>query len=90
MIIQVNIKKLTMKISLFKSLYSTVSYKIEIEEALERIRNGSSKELIEQIRKGDKEKKKQLPAVCFNGTFTSRNDNSLIEHSGLCVLDFDK
>ena len=81
-----------MKISLFKSLYSTkdVSYKIEIEEALERIRNGSSKELIEQIRKGDKEKKKQLPAVCFNGTFTSRNDNSLIEHSGLCVLDFDK
>ena len=54
-----------MKISLFKSLYSTkdVSYKTEIEEALERIRNGSSKELIEQIRKGDKEKKKQLPAV---------------------------
>ena len=81
-----------MKISLFKSLYSTkdVSYKIEVEEALDRIKNGSSKELIEQIRKGDKEKKKLLPAVCFNGTFTSRNDNSLIEHSGLCVLDFDK
>jgi len=81
-----------MKISLFKSLYSTkdVSYRIEIDEALERIKNGSSKELIELIRKGDKEKKKQLPAVCFNGTFTSRNDNSLIEHSGLCILDFDK
>ena len=81
-----------MKISLFKSLYSTkdVSYKIEVEEALDRIKNGSSKELIEQIRNGDKDKKKLLPAVCFNGTFTSRNDNSLIEHSGLCVLDFDK
>lgn len=81
-----------MKISLFKSLYDTkdVSYKISIEEALERIKNGSSKELIDEIRKGNKELKKKLPAVMFNGTFTARNDNSLIEHSGLCVLDFDK
>jgi hypothetical protein len=25
----------------------------------------------------------------FNGTFNERNDNGLIEHSGLCILDFD-
>ena len=80
------------KISLFKSLYNTrdVSYKIDIEEALDRIKNGSSQKLIEQIRNGDKELKKQLPAVMFAGTFTARNDNSLIEHSGLVCLDFDK
>jgi len=81
-----------MKISLFKSLYSTkdVSYRIQVFEELERIKNGTSKELINKIRNGNLDLKKQLPAVCFNGTFTSRNDNSLIEHSGLCVLDFDK
>jgi hypothetical protein len=25
----------------------------------------------------------------FNGIFSERNDNGLVEHSGLCVLDFD-
>ena len=25
----------------------------------------------------------------FNGTFTERNDNELIQHSGMCILDFD-
>ena len=81
-----------MKISLFKSLYDAqnVSYKIDVLKALERIKTGSSKELIEKIRKGNKELKKSLPAVCFNGIFTKRNDDSLVEHSGLCVLDFDK
>jgi len=86
-----------MKVSLFRSLFSTkdVSYKIEAVEALERIKDGTSQELIEKIRtEQDSSKrgelKKGLPAVCFNGTFTSRNDNSLIDHSGLCILDFDK
>jgi len=61
---------------------------------LQRIKDGSSKELVKRIRneknKTDRnELKKQLPAICFSGTFNKRNDNALIEHSGLICLDFD-
>jgi hypothetical protein len=70
-----------MKVSLFRSLFSTkdVSYKIDVTEALDRIKKGTSQKLIEAIRTEQDaskrgELKKGLPAVCFNGTFTSRND----------------
>lgn len=33
--------------------------------------------------------KNSLLAIMFNGTFNERTDNGLIEHSGLCILDFD-
>ena len=61
---------------------------------LERIKNGKSKEIIQSIRsERSKEKrqelKKNLPAVCFSGEFTKRNDNSLVQHSGIICLDFD-
>lgn len=80
-----------MKVSFFKNLYEKqVSFTLDTIEVLERIRTGKSKAIIDQVRAGDSESKKKLPAICFNGTFTSRNDNSLIEHSGLCILDFDK
>jgi hypothetical protein len=80
------------KISLFKSLFETtnVGYQVTIKEVFDRIKNGTSKELVEKIRAGDKELKKKLPALMFNGIFTSRTDSGLKEHSGLCVLDFDK
>ena len=35
------------------------------------------------------ELKKQLPAICFSGTFNKRNDSAIVEHSGLMCLDFD-
>ncbi len=41
------------------------------------------------IRGGDKEKKKELPVVCFSGEFSSRADDALFEHSGYIILDFD-
>jgi hypothetical protein len=61
---------------------------------LERIKNGTSKEIINRIRsERDKESrqelKKNLPAICFSGEFTKRNDSSLIQHSGIICLDFD-
>jgi hypothetical protein len=61
---------------------------------LERIKDGSSKELVKQIRKEKakdvrNELKKGLPAICFSGKFNKRNDDSLVEHSGLICLDFD-
>lgn len=45
--------------------------------------------MIDEIRKGDKEKKKSLPVVCFSGEFSQRSDEALFEHSGYIVLDFD-
>ena len=62
--------------------------------ALDRIRNGKSKELIQRIRnEKDKAKrndlKRGLPAICFSGVFTKRNDAALSQHSGIICLDFD-
>ena len=64
---------------------------IDIGIALQRIRTGHRhKHLIEQIREGNTDLKKQLPAYSFSGVFTARNDKSCIEHSGFICLDFDK
>lgn len=57
--------------------------------ALRRIQEGKSKSLIEEVRSGDKAKKKELPIVCFSGEFSTRSDDALFEHSGYIILDFD-
>ena len=86
-----------MNISVFKSLYKSddVPFEVDVLKVLARIKNGTSKDKILKIRKmKDCEEKKNLKnsllSILFNGTFSARNDNSLIEHSGLCILDFDK
>lgn len=86
-----------MNISVFKSLYKSddVPFEVDVLKVLARIKNGTSKDKIIKIRKmNDCEEKKNLKnsllSILFNGTFSARNDNSLIEHSGLCILDFDK
>ncbi len=68
----------------------------DVHVILERIKDGaaSTKELVKKIRLEKRkperqELKKQLPAICFSGTFNKRTDSSLIEHSGLICLDFD-
>jgi len=81
--------------TIFKNIFSKEPHFITIEKALERIKTGSSKELVTEIRNTlDKEKankiKLNLPSVCFSGKFGSdRKDEQLIEHSGFIVLDFD-
>ena len=65
-----------------------------ISKALERIKEGNSKILIDQVRSAvDKESrnllKKKLPAICFSGEFSSRADNAVTKHSGFICLDFD-
>jgi len=81
-------------ISIFKNVKDTSNpfYK-SVEYALERIKNGKSKEIVEQIRQLPKDKanklKQQLPSVCFQGKFKYRNESSLIQHSGFMILDFD-
>jgi hypothetical protein len=81
-----------MVVSVFKDLYKSkdVPFHVPIEKIIKRIQQGTSKELIESIRNGSKENKNKLPCILFSGIFTERNSNSLKEHSGLMVLDFDK
>jgi hypothetical protein len=82
------------KISVFRSLFNSkeTPFTLEAIEVYNRIKQGNP-ELISKIKKlraGDSESKMQLMAIMFNGTFSERKDDGLIQHSGLCVLDFDK
>lgn len=78
-------------ITLFKNKSQVeVGYHRPMIFALERIKSGASKDIIEKVRAGDKELKTTLPAVCFAGTFNHRSKKGLIEASGFCILDFDK
>jgi len=68
----------------------------DVHVILDRIKDGAgaTKDLVKRIRLEKRkperqELKKQLPAICFSGTFNKRTDASLIEHSGLICLDFD-
>ena len=86
---------MTSNITIFKNIKDTdTPFYRPIDKILERIKDGSSKDLVKSIRseknKGERnELKKMLPAVCFSGTFNKRNDSSIIEHSGFICLDFD-
>ena len=84
-----------MEITIFKDIKNTSQpFYRKVELVLTRIEQGSSKDIVKEIRaEKDKEKrnelKKLLPAICFSGKFTKRNDTSLTQHSGLICLDFD-
>lgn len=81
--------------TIFKNIFSKEPHYIPIADALGRIQTGKSKSTVEEIRATlDKEKaskiKNNLPAICFSGKFgKDRKDESLMEHSGFVVLDFD-
>lgn len=81
------------KISYFKNCKAKIPLKINVNVALHRIKNGSSKELIEKVRQVRDQPtrnlfKQNLPGVTFGGLFKDRS--SLIEASGFACLDFDK
>jgi hypothetical protein len=86
-------------ISIFKNLYGSkeTPYNLKLLEVYNRIKNGypdliSKINIIRQSQDKNqiKKTKESLLGIMFNGTFQERNDNGLIEHSGLCILDFDK
>ena len=84
-----------MNVTIFQSIKDTSApFHRGVMGILIRIKEGTSKDLVKRIR-SEKNKternelKKQLPAICFSGTFNKRNDNALLEHSGLICLDFD-
>lgn len=79
-------------ITIYKE-YDTKSPKFDkhINHILNRIKTGSSKELVYEIRStNNKELKLKLPAILFSGSFSYRNAKSLVKHSGFICLDFDK
>tara|TARA_R100001129_G_scaffold1813_2_gene1831 strand:+ start:4092 stop:6503 length:2412 start_codon:yes stop_codon:yes gene_type:complete len=84
-----------MEITIFKDIKDTSQpFYRDVAVVLKRIGDGSSKELVKKIRQEkDKHKrnklKSSLPAICFSGKFTKRNDASITQHSGLICLDFD-
>ena len=84
-----------MEITIFKDIKDTSQpFYRDVNIVLTRVQEGSSKEVVKKIR-GEKDKtirnllKQTLPAICFSGKFTKRNDASLTTHSGLICLDFD-
>ncbi len=82
-------------ITIYRNAYNTQPYYITLQEALNRIKNGRSKDTIAEIRKtqdkGKKsELKKNLPSVVFAGKIVGeRKDTNIVEHSGFVILDFD-
>ena len=81
-------------VTIFRNIFDKSPNYITVEQALERIKTGRSKQAVEEIRNQlDKERadklKMNLPSVCFSGKFTERKDDSLQDHSGYIVLDFD-
>tara|TARA_R100001129_G_scaffold173168_1_gene144376 strand:- start:515 stop:2926 length:2412 start_codon:yes stop_codon:yes gene_type:complete len=84
-----------MEITIFKDIKDTAQpFYRDVGIIIERIKEGASQEVVRAIRsEKDKEKRNQLkqslPAICFSGKFTKRNDASITQHSGLICLDFD-
>ena len=84
-----------MNVTVFKDLFKTdVPFIVPIERIIDRLKNGTSKDLIEKIRLCESKEernnlKKKLPAIIFAGEFRDRNKNGLINHSGLMITDFD-
>ena len=84
-----------MNITIFKNIRETYTpFHRDVSFVLDRIRDGKHKDKISSIRREkDKSKrnelKKELPAICFSGTFSKRSDDAILEHSGLICLDFD-
>ena len=69
-------------------------FHVPVSVVVERIRNGRDRTLTDLLRmQPDPEKRKEikrkLPAICFSGEFSKREDAGLIKHSGLIAIDFD-
>lgn len=83
------------QVTIFKNIRDTdTPFFRDVHLILERIKNGDTKELVKKIRLEKRkpernEIKKELPAICFSGSFNKRADNALVAHSGIICLDFD-
>jgi hypothetical protein len=82
--------------TIYRNIFETnTPHYLSIEELLLRIKEGRSKQRVQEIRNTlDKSKKdslkKNLPSVVFSGKYKNREDNKCLEYSGFMILDFDK
>lgn len=85
-----------MQVTIFKSLFdNATSFPVDFDLVVKRIRDGKSKDVVSKIRAAETQQerdalKKQSVVILFAGVFTHRNSKSLISHSGLMVVDYDK
>jgi len=83
------------QVTIFQNIRDTdTPFFRDVHRILERIKEGATKELVKKIRAEKRkpernEMKKQLPAICFSGTFNKRADTAIVSHSGIICLDFD-
>lgn len=84
-----------MKVSIFKRISETKNgIDIFIDEVLLNIKNGKWQDICLKIAsENDKQKRTELktkvPYFTASGTFETRNNKGLKEHSGLIAIDFD-
>lgn len=84
-------------ISVFRDLYKSkeVPYDLTLEQVLDRIKTGKSKDTVNWAREALPDKKEynsrkaKLPCIVFGGKFKNRTTKGLETHSGLMVIDFD-
>lgn len=78
------------KVTAFSNLYEKTPKVWDIGQALQRIKDGASKALVETVRlTGDKDAKLRLPVVLFSGVFQERKDSAIHDHSGFIIVDID-
>lgn len=84
-----------MKVSLFSDIKKTKGgVELAIDKILADIRDGKYQDISlkianEQDKKVRTELKKKVPYFTASGTFETRNNNGLLEASGLIAIDFD-
>jgi len=83
------------RFSFYNNLFSVNSPdgEMDMNQLIETVQYGYIREAIESLRNSSgeiyKTKKLQLPAVTLSGTFTKRNAESIVKHSGLIQVDID-
>jgi len=82
-------------VSFYKDTFDLVGVQVDHLKILTNIRDGKWQSKIQQLLTFEKKSedferiKKLLPAVCFAGVFSNREDKNLIEMSKMIVLDID-
>ena len=85
-------------LTIYENSFDNVGYEkpITITEAVELIKGERFKKVTDGLRKIENPrdaysyKRSNFAAATFSGTFSQRNSDSLIQHSGLICLDIDK
>jgi hypothetical protein len=85
------------KFSFFKAPVANInpSKEISLIEVFDLIRSNTYQDITEKLRihpdpaKAREYKANRFNYVTFSGTFSKRNDKSLLKHSGLITIDFD-